>query len=151
MIFSGILSKTCQIVYMVLTANQMNVTSSLLQKLTSLTCSYCTSFNNVNFVTTLMINLMEVFIMFIHKKKITFHKVIRESCHVVAKILLHADNSQMTVSLWVTSVCRHDGDWPADFSSSFFFTCIMSCMSYPNFNRYVHKKFLIFIKIHLNF
>lgn len=84
---------------MVLTANQMNVTSSLLQKLTSLTCSNCTSFNNVNFVTTLMINLMEVFIMFIHKKKITFHKVIRESCHVVGKILLHADNSQMTVSL----------------------------------------------------
>lgn len=68
LIFSGILSKTCQIVYMVLTANQMNVTSSLLQKLTSLTCLNCTSFNNVNFVTTLMINLMEVFIMFIHKK-----------------------------------------------------------------------------------
>lgn len=97
---------TCQIIYMILTANQMNEISSLLHKFTSWTCLNCTSFNNVNFVMSLMIKLMH----HVHSLKKKISQSDKRVLHLLAKIFFYC---QMTGSLWVTSLCRHDVGQPS--------------------------------------
>lgn len=115
-IFSEILSLNMSN-YMILTANQMNEISSLLHKFTSWTCLNCTSFNNVNFVMSLMIKLMH----HVHSlKKKKNSQSDKRVLHLLAKIFFYC---QMTGSLWVTSLCCHDVGQPSFFY--LFFTSII--------------------------